>query len=136
MGVYLLRRVLLTVPVLLGVATLVFALMHLVPGDPAQVMLGESAAPSDVVELRGRLGLDRPLLVQYGHFLSGLARGDLGTSFRYNTPVTREIGQRMGATVELALTAMAVAVLIAIPLGVIAALHRGTAIDHAATTVS
>src|SRR5580765_6125455 len=128
MGTYLLRRVMLTVPVLLGVATLVFALIHLVPGDPAQAMLGDSAIPSDVAELRTKLGLDQPLLVQYQHFLAGLVRGDLGTSFRYNTPVAREIGQRMGPTIELALVAMIVAVVIAIPLGVVAALFRGSAI--------
>src|SRR4051812_6514894 len=96
---YLLRRIGLTVPVLLGVATLVFSLIHLVPGDPAQAMLGETASPSDVAELRVKLGLDRPLFVQYGEYLKGLFHGDLGTSFRYNTPVTREIGQRLSNTV-------------------------------------
>jgi ABC-type dipeptide/oligopeptide/nickel transport system permease component len=136
MGRFLLRRVLLTIPVLLGVATLVFALIHLVPGDPAQAMLGDSAAPSDVAELRTKLGLDRPLLAQYQRYMVGLIRGDLGTSFRYGTPVRREIAQRMGPTTELALTAMVVAVVIAIPLGVLAALFRGTAIDQAATTAS
>jgi ABC-type dipeptide/oligopeptide/nickel transport system permease component len=124
------------VPVLLGVATLVFALIHLVPGDPAQAMLGETAAASDVAELRTRLGLDRPLTTQYAHFLAGLARGDLGTSFRYKTPVTREIGQRLSRTMQLAVAAMLVAVLVAVPLGVLGALFRGTAIDHAAMTVS
>lgn len=136
MGRFLLRRALLTIPVLLGVATLVFALIHLVPGDPAQAMLGDSAAPSDVAELRTKLGLDRPLVLQYERYMAGLVRGDLGTSFRYGTPVRREIAQRMGPTVELAVTAMAVAVVIAIPLGVLAALFRGTAIDQAATTAS
>ena len=68
---YLIRRLLLTIPVLLGVATLVFSLIHFIPGDPAQAMLGEGAAPEDVAQLRERLGLDRPLLVQYGSFLQG-----------------------------------------------------------------
>ena len=133
---YLVRRILLTIPVLLGVATLVFALIHLVPGDPAEAMLGEAAAPSDIAELRTRLGLDRPLLVQYGEYLGGLLRGDLGISFRWNTPVGREIGSRLANTVQLALAAMTVAVLIAIPLGVLAALHRGRGIDQAAMTAS
>jgi ABC-type dipeptide/oligopeptide/nickel transport system permease component len=133
---YLLRRIVLTIPVLLGVATLVFALIHLVPGDPAEAMLGEAAAPSDIAELRTRLGLDRPLLVQYGDYLGGVLRGDLGISFRWNTPVGREIGSRLANTVQLALAAMAVAVLIAIPLGVLAALHRGRGIDQAAMTAS
>src|SRR5262245_41155951 len=95
---FLLRRLTLTIPVLLGVATLVFALIHLVPGDPAAAMLGESASPADLSELRAKLGLDRPLLVQYQHFLRGLLVGDLGTSFRYGTPVAREIAQRLGPT--------------------------------------
>jgi ABC-type dipeptide/oligopeptide/nickel transport system permease component len=133
---YTLRRLLLTLPVLLGVATLVFALIHLVPGDPAEAMLGETAPASDLAELRTRLGLDRPLPVQYGDFLAGLVRGDLGLSFRYGTPVSREIGQRLPRTAELALAAMTVAVLIAIPLGILGALFRGGAIDQLAMGLS
>jgi ABC-type dipeptide/oligopeptide/nickel transport system permease component len=133
---YLIRRLLLTIPVLIGVATLVFALIHLVPGDPAQSMLGESASPDDVVRLRQSLGLDDPLLVQYQSFLTGILRGDLGTSFRYGTPVTSEIRSRLARTAQLALAAMAVAVAFAIPLGILAAVFRGTAIDHAAMTVA
>ena len=133
---YLFRRIVLTIPVVLGVATTVFALIHLVPGDPAQAMLGETAAPADVTELRSRLGLDRPLLEQYGTFLTGLTRGDLGTSFRYRTPVTAEIIQRLGRTAQLALAAMLVAVAIAVPLGVIGAIYRGRAVDQAATAIS
>src|SRR5205814_4072211 len=94
---YTLRRIVMTLPVLLGVATLVFSLIHLVPGDPAQVMLGESASPQDVAELRMRLGLDRPLAEQYGRFLSGAVRGDLGRSLRTNQPVTSAILERMPA---------------------------------------
>jgi peptide/nickel transport system permease protein len=130
------RRLLLTIPVLLGVATLVFALLHMVPGDPALVMLGEAAAASDVEELRQTLGLNQPLLTQYLQFISGLVQGDFGTSFRYGTPVFGEIAQRLPNTLELALAAMSVAILIAIPLGIIGALHQGRAIDQAAMTVS
>jgi peptide/nickel transport system permease protein len=133
---YLIRRLLLTIPVLLGVATLVFSLIHFIPGDPAQAMLGEGAAPEDVAQLRERLGLDRPLLVQYGSFLKGLTRGDLGVSLRNDQPVTQQILERMPATAELALASMAVAVVIALPLGIIAAVWRGTAIDHSAMTLS
>lgn len=136
MGRYLLRRLVLTVPVLFGVATLVFALIHLVPGDPAEAMLGESASAKDVQDLRVKLGLDQPLAVQYRHFLGGLVRGDLGTSFRYNTPVTREIVTRLGSTATLAVVAMIVAIVIAIPLGVVGALYRGKVVDRAAMTVS
>jgi peptide/nickel transport system permease protein len=133
---YLVRRLLLTIPVLLGVATLVFALIHLVPGDPAQSMLGETASAEDVQKLRQRLGLDDPLPVQYKTFLVGVVKGDLGTSFRYGTPVTREIGSRLMRTLQLALAAMAVAVAVAIPLGILAAVYRGTAVDHAAMTLA
>jgi ABC-type dipeptide/oligopeptide/nickel transport system permease component len=133
---FLLRRVVLTVPVLLGVATLVFSLIHLVPGDPVQAMLGESASPQDIMELRARLGLDRPLHVQYGAFLRGLAAGNLGTSLRTNQPVAKAIAERLPATFELAFAAMAVAVVFAIPLGIIAAARAGTGIDRMATTLA
>jgi peptide/nickel transport system permease protein len=133
---YLIRRLLLTVPVLLGVATLVFALIHLVPGDPAQAMLGEGASQEEVLKLRKTLGLDRPLLAQYKSFLGGIARGDLGTSFRYNSPVTAQIRERFPNTVKLALSAMLVALVVAIPLGILAAVFRGTIVDHAAMTLA
>src|SRR5258705_7884213 len=133
---FLLRRLLLTIPVLVGVATLVFALIHLIPGDPVQAMLGGSVSPQDVAELRERLGLNRPLLVQYGSFLKGIATGDLGTSLRTNQKVSSAIGERLPATFELAFAAMFMATLIAIPLGIVAAVRAGTPIDHAATTVA
>jgi peptide/nickel transport system permease protein len=133
---FLVRRLLLTVPVLLGVATLVFALIHLVPGDPAQAMLGEGAAPDDIAELRARLGLDRPLPVQYGVFMHGLVRGDLGQSFRTGQPVLTMVLERVPATAELALASMVVAVLVALPLGIAAAVWRGTAVDYSAMTLS
>ena len=130
------RRLVLTIPVLLGVATLVFALIHLIPGDPAQSMLGESASTSDIAALRQRLGLDRPLIVQYGGFLGGLMRGNLGTSLRTGEPVASQIADRIPATFELALAAMLVAIAVAIPLGVAAAVWRGTVADHAAMTLA
>src|SRR5947208_582509 len=99
-------------------------------------MLGESASPQDVAELRSRLGLDRPLIEQYGRFLRGAVRGDLGRSLRTNQPVTSAIVERMPATMELAAAAMLVAVALALPLGIVAAVCRGTAVDHAATTLS
>jgi ABC-type dipeptide/oligopeptide/nickel transport system permease component len=133
---FLLRRFLLAVPVLLGVATLVFSLIHLIPGDPAVAMLGEGADPEQVERLRRELGLDRPLVEQYGRYVAGLLRGDLGTSLRTMQPVTEVIGERVPATIELALVSMAVAISIAIPLGLVAAVWRGTAIDQAAMTLA
>lgn len=136
MARFLLRRLLLTIPVLIGVATLVFALIHLVPGDPVQVMLGESASPQDVAQLRARLGLDRPLVAQYVAFGAGVLRGDLGTSLRTDQPVTAVILERMPATVELAGAAMLVALVVAIPLGIVAAARRDTPLDHACMSLA
>lgn len=133
---FLIRRLILTIPVLLGVATLVFSLIHLVPGDPVQAMLGESASPQDVADLRHRLGLERPLPAQYAAFLRGTVTGDLGTSLRTNQKVTAAIAERMPATFELAMAAMLAALLIALPLGIIAAVRAGSGVDHAATTLA
>ena len=121
-----------TIPVILGVATLVFSLIHLVPGDPAQAMLGDGASPEDIAQLRTRLGLDRPLVEQYGRYLKGLVRGDLGTSLRTQQPVTTQIAERLPATAELASAAMFVAIALALPLGLIAAVWRGTWVDQSA----
>jgi peptide/nickel transport system permease protein len=131
---YMARRLVMTVPVLFGVATLVFALLHFVPGDPAVSMLGENASPGDVQALRVKLGLDRPMASQYGAYLKGALRGDLGTSFRYGTPVTREIARRVPQTLLLAAAAMAVATCLALPLGIVAAVFKGRAADRAAMT--
>jgi ABC-type dipeptide/oligopeptide/nickel transport system permease component len=136
MARYLVRRLILTIPVLVGVATLVFSLIHLVPGDPAQAMLGEGAAPQDIAALRARLGLDRPLIVQYGSFMTALVRGDLGVSLRTNQPVTSAIVERMPATIELAIAAMMLAVAFAIPLGIVSAVRHRTRVDHAAMTLA
>ena len=136
MSRFLVRRLVLAIPVLLGVATLVFSLIHLIPGDPVQAMLGDAASPESVIELRTRLGLNRPLHVQYAAFLMGVTRGDLGVSLRTNERVSSAIAARLPATVELALAAMLVAVVIAIPTGIVAAVWSGTGVDHAATTLA
>jgi peptide/nickel transport system permease protein len=133
---FLVRRLALTILVLFGVATLVFSLIHLIPGDPAQAMLGEAASQKDVEELRRRLGLDRPLLQQYGHFLRGAIKGDLGTSLRTGEPVAAQIRERMPATLELAGAAMLVAMVVALPLGIAAAVKRGTFVDHSAMVLA
>ncbi|MBK5970656.1 MULTISPECIES: nickel ABC transporter permease [Thiorhodovibrio] len=118
--------------VMLGVCTLVFLLLHLVPGDPVEAMLGESARPADQAALRTRLGLDRPLAVQYRDYLSGLLRLDLGESFTDQRPVTAMIAERFPATLQLTLAALTLAVIIALPLGVLAARHQGRPLDSAA----
>ena len=133
---FLIRRLLLALPVFFGVATLVFLLIHLVPGDPVQAMLGDSASPQDIADLRSRLGMDRPLPAQYAGFLKGLITLDLGRSLRTNQPVAQEIRQRIPATVELAAASMLFAIVLAIPLGVVAATQAGRWIDHLATTLA
>lgn len=130
MNQYVTRRLLLFLPTLFGAVTLVFFLIHLVPGDPVEVMLGETAALADKESLRRDLGLDQPLLSQYGHFLTGLAVGDLGRSLYDQEKVARLIGSRFPATLELTLAAMSLALLLAFPLGIIGALKRGSWIDR------
>jgi len=112
-----------TALVLVGVACLVFALLHLVPGDPVAVMLGESARPADAEALRRQLGLDRPLLTQLWAFFVQLSQGDLGQSLQQHRPVTALIGEHLPATLTLAAAAFLVAVFAALPLGVTAARH-------------
>jgi ABC-type dipeptide/oligopeptide/nickel transport system permease component len=105
-----------------------------VPGDPAQAMLGDGASAQDIAELRASLGLDKPLIEQYVTFIRQAIGGDLGRSFRTGQPVTTMIIERMPATAELAVAAMIVAIVIAVPLGVVAAVWRGTAVDYGAMT--
>ena len=130
------RRLAALLPTVLGTATLVFALLHLVPGDPVDVMLGESAAPAAREELRGRLGLDRPLAVQYGAYLAAAAQGDLGESIRSGRPVRELVAERLPATALLALVACLVAASIGIPLGALAATHRDSGLDRLALAAS
>ena len=120
--------------VVLGVACLVFLLIHLVPGDPVEVMLGESARPADREALRRALGVDQPVLIQLLEFLKGLAHLDLGESLHSKRPITEILTERIPATFELALAALLVAVFLAIPLGTIAALRRSTGWDASAMT--
>ena len=126
------RRLLALIPVAIGVATLTFAIIHLVPGDPVIAMLGETAAPADIVGMRRQLGLDRPLFAQYALYLGGLAVGDLGESISYRKPVARLIAERFPATIELAAAGMLVAILLAFPLGIIAGSNPGGAGDLSA----
>jgi ABC-type dipeptide/oligopeptide/nickel transport system permease component len=131
MARHLLQRFLLTLPALWLVLTLVFLMIHIVPGDPVEQMLGEGAAPGELQQLRHTLGLDQPLLRQYGHYLAQLAHGDLGQSFKFQAPVRQIIFERYPATLSLALLALIVCAAIAIPAGVLAAYRRGHAPDRA-----
>jgi ABC-type dipeptide/oligopeptide/nickel transport system permease component len=127
---HLCKRFVLTLPALWLVLTLVFLMIHLVPGDPVEQMLGEGAAPGAATELRHSLRLDQPLRVQYGHYLLGLVRGDLGQSFKFQAPVRQIIFERYPATLQLAFLALVVCAAIAIPAGVLAAHRRGQTPDR------
>ena len=129
MAAFLLRRLALTVPVVWIVVTLVFGLIHLVPGDPVAQMLGEGAPQQEMQRLRRELGLDRPLLEQYKTYVFGLLRGDMGISFRTQQPVAQSIAGRYPATLELAFAAIAISLVVAIPAGVIGAVKRGSVVD-------
>ena len=127
---YVGRRILATIPVMGVVAVVVFGLLHLSPGDPAAVIAGDQATLEEVAKVRERLGLNRPLAVQFGTWVSGLLRGDLGVSIYDNQPVARMIGQRLEPTIALALCTLLVALCAAIPMGVVAAWKAGTWIDR------
>jgi peptide/nickel transport system permease protein len=133
---FIMRRLLMTVPVVWIVVTLVFALIHIVPGDPVALMLGEGASIAEVEGLRHELGLDRPIFEQYRTYMAGLIRGDLGNSFRNQDTVTSVIFQRYPATIELALASMLFSVIVSVPFGVISALRRGGVADRAISFVS
>ncbi len=130
MWAFLIQRLVLTVPVVWIVVTMVFALIHLVPGDPVAQMLGEGASVTEVERMRHELGLDRPVLDQYFTYMAGLARGDLGVSFRNQEPVASSIAQRYPATMQLAVAAIFFSLSIAIPFGIIAAVRRGRIADQ------
>jgi peptide/nickel transport system permease protein len=131
MARHLVHRLLLTLPALWLVLTMVFLLIHIVPGDPVEQMLGEGANLSQIAELRHALGLDQPLLTQYGHYLGQMVRGDLGHSFKFQAPVRQVIFERYPATLELAFLALLVCAALAIPAGVWAAYRRGSNADRA-----
>jgi ABC-type dipeptide/oligopeptide/nickel transport system permease component len=128
---YLALRILFALPALWLIVTMVFLLAHIVPGDPVQQMLGEGARAEDLQQLRHALGLDMPVLSQYRHYLSGVVRGDLGESFRFQQPVTHVILAHYPATLELAFFALLVCAAIGIPAGLLAAERPGTPADHA-----
>lgn len=128
---YISLRLLFAVPALWLIVTLVFLLVHIVPGDPVQQMLGEGARAGDLMQLRHALGLDVPISTQYKHYLAGVVRGDLGDSFRFRQPVTRVVLAHYPATLELAIVALLACAAIGIPAGLLAAARRGTPTDHA-----
>jgi peptide/nickel transport system permease protein len=128
---YLVRRVLGIVPVLFGISIVVFVLIHLIPGDVAQILLGTQATDEQLATLRRTFGLDRPLPVQYLDWLSHIVRGDFGVSFRTDRPVLPDLVSRFGVTLQLTFMSMVIALLFGIPLGVASAANRGRGSDVA-----
>jgi ABC-type dipeptide/oligopeptide/nickel transport system permease component len=133
---FLIRRIVSSVFVIFGVSVAAFSMVHLVPGDPVAIMLGERATPADVARLRGELGLDEPLPVQYLDYVSRAIRGDFGESIRSGQPVLGEISDRVAPTLELALAAMAIAVALGLLTGVTAATSKSSAADFSTMAVS
>jgi ABC-type dipeptide/oligopeptide/nickel transport systems, permease components len=133
---YVIRRLLSTVVVMGVVAFVVFSLLYLTPGDPAAVIAGDIATDEDIRRIRASLGLDEPFLLRFGHWVWGLLHGDLGTSIFTNLPVAHLIGQRVGPTLSLTLCTLVVSIVVAVPLGVVAAARAGRWIDRAVMAFS
>jgi peptide/nickel transport system permease protein len=128
-GRYAIKRFLTIVPVLIGVSLIVFSFTHLIPGDPAVAMLGERATPQRVAEVRAQLGLDKPLYTQYFIYVDKVLHGDLGASILRGDPVLRDLIRRFPATVELALSAILIAIAVGVPMGIISAVWRNSFFD-------
>ena len=124
------------IPILLGISIITFTITHIIPGDPLYILLSPYAKEEDVQKARVKLGLDKPLYVQYGIYLNDLLHGDLGYAYRTRKPVIDDIKQRFAATLELTMVSLFLAVVVGIPLGVQAAVHRDTRLDHIVRVVS
>lgn len=129
MFIYIIRRVLYSIVVLFGVSIIIFLLMHLAPGNPARLMLRDGASEKEVAEMEAKLGLDKPLPVQYFNYISGVCRGDLGESLYFKQKNAKIIGEYMPATILLTFSAVVISLIIALPLGIIAGVKKGTGID-------
>ncbi len=130
------RRLIGAIPVLLGVSFIVFFLIHLAPGDPVNLLLGEDATQADIERTRREWGLDRPLVIQYWEFLRRAVRGDFGNSLRYGVPVSTLVFERLPATIELASASLFVAILISVPIGVYSAIKHNSFWDHSGMTLA
>jgi len=133
---FIARRLLVAIPVLFGLSVVLFAFIHLLPGDPATAVLGEHATPARIAEMRSYLGLDDPLIVQYGRYILGLLHGDFGRSLINNRPVLAEYLHRFPATLELTAMGMLFAVMVGVPLGRFAARHAQGWPDNTVTLLS
>ncbi|HIY21043.1 MAG TPA: ABC transporter permease [Candidatus Flavonifractor merdigallinarum] len=133
---YVLKRLLLMIPVLIGVSFIVFTIMSMTPGDPGTIILGNNATKEAVEEMNRQLGYYDPLLVKYGRYLLGIVQGDFGTSYRSNTPVFTEIFARFPNTLILASCAIVISVIIGVPIGIISAVKQYSVLDYVGTVVA
>ncbi|HML47415.1 MAG TPA: ABC transporter permease, partial [Clostridia bacterium] len=136
MGNYIVRRILSILPVLLVVSLVIFSIVHLTPGDPASAMLGDQATQEDVEALRVKMGINDPLVVQYGRWIGNVLRGNFGKSVANNQPVSAMLRNCAKPTVSLTIYAMIISLLMALPLGMAAAKRKNTVVDHAISSVS
>ncbi|TDD44188.1 ABC transporter permease [Kribbella antibiotica] len=136
MGSYLIRRLLIGIPVLIGVTLINFLIINLAPGSPADLYLTPTSTSADVARVEAELGLDQPIFVQYFHWLTRLFHGDLGVSFQNRAPVTELIGERLGPTLLLMGTSLVIAYLVAIPIGILAARKKNSATDYSVVGAS
>lgn len=133
---FILKRLVLMIPVLIGVTLLVYMILHFAPGDPAKVILGEQATPEQIEELREQLGLNDPVLVQYANYIINLVQGDMGMSYKTKGPVSDEVFNRFPNTMKLTACAMLLAVVAAVPLGVVAAVKQNTLFDSVSMIIA
>lgn len=136
MSRFILHRFLSLIPTLLGISIIVFLMIQLIPGDPAEMMLGERASEQSLKEVRKELGLDKPLYAQYGLFMSRLARGDLGRAYKTNEKITTEIAERFPATIELSIAAMIIATIFGMAAGIISATRQYSIFDYTSMVFS
>ena len=133
---FIVKRLIMLIPVLIGVTLLVFLILQLAPGDPAKVILGEQATPEQIQELRESLGLNDPVLVQYANYIIKLVQGDMGESYKTRGPVSDEVFNRFPNTIKLTACAMLLAVVVAVPLGVVAAVKQNTLFDSISMVIA
>ena len=133
---FIVKRLIMLIPVLIGVTLLVFLILQLAPGDPAKVILGEQATPEQIQELRESLGLNDPVLVQYANYIIKLVQGDMGESYKTRGPVSEEVFNRFPNTIKLTACAMLLAVVVAVPLGVVAAVKQNTLFDSISMVIA
>lgn len=133
---YIIKRIVYLVPVIIGATLIVYLILNLAQGDPARMILGEDATPQRVAELREEMGLNDPVLIQYGRYMLNLLQGDMGTSYRTGAPVVTEIAARLPNTISLALVATVVSIVLALPLGTIAAIRQNSIFDGLCMVIS